>query len=307
MPDRWIREGIIKSDAVNVLSFPAEVFFRRLLNVIDDFARFDGRAAILRAELYPLKLGTVSEADVQRWLAECQKARLVSLYTVNSKDFIRVENFGQRKRAKKSKYPEPPIQEGELSESPTSDNKSPPPQTCADMCEHVSTNVRPKSSIVNRQSINDPPINPPTRGDGSNDLPKMAESFEKARAAYPGTKRGLEPEWENFAKRYKRPSEIVPLLLPAIEAQIAMRKKIREAAPKAFLPEWKHFKTWINQKGWTEEIKQDIPVKGRLPTPSHKTTYETMKRRVAEPEGYKHEEITHAKSFIAKYEQYYGI
>ncbi len=39
MPNRIIREGILTSEAVNSLSWEAEVFFRRLLSVVDDFGR----------------------------------------------------------------------------------------------------------------------------------------------------------------------------------------------------------------------------------------------------------------------------
>jgi hypothetical protein len=56
MPDRILRAGIIKSGAVNALGWPAEVFYRRLMSVVDDFGRYDGRSSILRADLYPLKV-----------------------------------------------------------------------------------------------------------------------------------------------------------------------------------------------------------------------------------------------------------
>lgn len=107
MPDRIIREGIISSDAVNTLSWGAEVFYRRLLNKVDDFARYDGRASILRAQLYPLQLDKVTEPDIAKWIAESREAGLVRVYEVEKKPYLEVENFRQRIRAKVSKWPPP--------------------------------------------------------------------------------------------------------------------------------------------------------------------------------------------------------
>ena len=37
MPSRVIRDGILESESVNALSWEAELFFRRLMSVVDDF------------------------------------------------------------------------------------------------------------------------------------------------------------------------------------------------------------------------------------------------------------------------------
>ena len=107
MPARLLREGILDSDAVCSLSFPAEVFYRRLMSVVDDFGRFDGRAAVLKSRLYPLQGDKVREADIPRWIAECEKAGLIVLYTVATKPYILFRKLGVP-RAKESKWPAPP-------------------------------------------------------------------------------------------------------------------------------------------------------------------------------------------------------
>lgn len=107
MPGRYLREGICDSDAVNALSFPEEVFYRRLMSFVDDFGRYDGRASVLRGRLYALKLDSVREADVVRWIAACEKANLIALYHVNGKPYILFGKLGEA-RAKASKYPPPP-------------------------------------------------------------------------------------------------------------------------------------------------------------------------------------------------------
>ena len=106
MPSRLLREGILDSEAVNSLSAPAEVFYRRLMSVVDDFGRFDGRPAILKGRLYALK-PDVRETDISRWIAECEKAGLIALYDAGGKPYLLFKKLGPA-RAKESKYPAPP-------------------------------------------------------------------------------------------------------------------------------------------------------------------------------------------------------
>jgi hypothetical protein len=128
MPDRVVRADILTSDSVNALSWQAEVFYRRLMSIADDFGRFEARPSLLRASLYPLKLDRVSEPDVVKWLGECSNTGLVRLYTVEGKEYLEILKFGQRLRAMKSRYPAP---DGSGGHSLTS----------ADICQHMLSNV----------------------------------------------------------------------------------------------------------------------------------------------------------------------
>jgi hypothetical protein len=125
MPDRIIRADILTSESVDQLSWPGEIFYRRLMSVADDFGRYEGRPSILRAALYPLKLDKVSEPDVVKWLGECSKAGLVRKYTVDDKEYIEISKFRQRLRAMKSKYPAPSDTRGH----PPSSDDIPRPET----------------------------------------------------------------------------------------------------------------------------------------------------------------------------------
>jgi hypothetical protein len=110
VPNRLIREGILTSERVNLLSAQAEVFYRRLLSVVDDYGRFDGRPIMLKVSCYPLRVDVVREADISRWTAECEKAGLIVLYAVNEKRFVQVLDFHQQVRAKRSKFPPMPAE-----------------------------------------------------------------------------------------------------------------------------------------------------------------------------------------------------
>lgn len=106
MPDRILREGILESDAVNSLSWTAEVFYRRLFSAVDDFGNYHGKPELLLAKLYPLKLDRVSVADVDKWLTECVGAGLISKYEVQGKTYVSIEKFDQKGLKRKvSKFP----------------------------------------------------------------------------------------------------------------------------------------------------------------------------------------------------------
>jgi hypothetical protein len=107
MPDRIIRASILTSDSINTLSWPAEIFYRRLMSVVDDFGRYDARPAILRSSLYALKIDRVSEPDISKWMNECSEAGVVRCYSVDNKPYVELLKFDQRLRAQKSKFPAP--------------------------------------------------------------------------------------------------------------------------------------------------------------------------------------------------------
>lgn len=116
MPNRILREGILTSERVNSLSADAEVFYRRLMSVVDDFGRYYANSSLLRAALYPLKLDMVLDDDVERLLMECVRAELVRVYEVrserqgNTKRYLELFDFKQQVRAKESRFPTPESQ-----------------------------------------------------------------------------------------------------------------------------------------------------------------------------------------------------
>ncbi len=104
MPTRLLREGILTSERVNRLSERAELFYRRLMSVADDYGRFHAHQTLLRAYCYPMRLNTVSEADVAGMLKECVDTGLLRVY--GDGRYLEIVKFGQRTRTP-SKFPEP--------------------------------------------------------------------------------------------------------------------------------------------------------------------------------------------------------
>lgn len=127
MPNRYLRESYVESEHVNAVGWMGECFFTRLIVKVDDFGRIEAHPKLLRAKLFPLKLEQVRETDVSRLIAECEKAGLLRLYTVNGKQYIQLLRW-ERGRASSSKHPEPPTDSGVClqppEDSPDSDTDS---------------------------------------------------------------------------------------------------------------------------------------------------------------------------------------
>ena len=107
MPNRIVREAILSSEKVASLGWPEEVFYRRVMSIVDDYGRTEANPQLLRSRCYPLQTDNVRTADITRWMAACQKAGLILGYEVAGKRYLEVLNFGQQQRSA-SKYPHPP-------------------------------------------------------------------------------------------------------------------------------------------------------------------------------------------------------
>jgi len=105
MPNRIIREGIISSPRVDELSMGAEVFYRRLMSVVDDYGRFYAIPSTLRGACWPTRPEKAPEDDICVWLAECVEQQLIHVFEVKGRRFLQVADFKQQVRAK-SKFPE---------------------------------------------------------------------------------------------------------------------------------------------------------------------------------------------------------
>ena len=106
MANRVLRDWTA-SDKVNSLSVHAERFFVRLIMKVDDYGVFYADTRLLKANLFPMLLDSIREADITRWMDECHKAGLVVLYDNTGKRYIQIVDFRQRLDRARSKYPQP--------------------------------------------------------------------------------------------------------------------------------------------------------------------------------------------------------
>lgn len=119
MPNRILRADILSSEAIATLKWDEEVFYRRVMSIVDDYGRHEGNPQLLRSKCYPLQTDQVRVADISRWLAACQKAGVILYYDVDGKQYIEVQKFGQKIRT---------------------DSKCPAPGSLADKCQQMPAN-----------------------------------------------------------------------------------------------------------------------------------------------------------------------
>lgn len=110
MPTRILRDGIIDSKAVNALSESAEILYRRLMSIVDDYGRFEADPELIRARCFPRQLDRWSVERVESELQACSvdngHSPLVTVYFCGEQKYLEISNFGQRKQAK-PKFPGP--------------------------------------------------------------------------------------------------------------------------------------------------------------------------------------------------------
>lgn len=219
MPNRIIKESVCVSDSIDSLSWFEEVLFYRLIVNCDDYGRFDGRAAVIKSRLFPLK-DSVTVKAVSDAINKLASAELVTLYVFEGKPYLYLPTWDkhQQVRARRSKYPEP-----------SSDLIS--------------------SDIICNQMISDVPViqskNESKNESESESKSAREEAFDVFWAAYP-RKVGKGAARKAFAKL---PAAVFPLLVPAVEAQkqcAQWRKNGGEYIPNPA--------TWLNQERWEDKL-----------------------------------------------------
>lgn len=83
----------------------AEVFYRRLMSVVDDYGRYYAEPTLLLAACFPRRIGKITPAELNVWLNECLAAGLIRLYEFEEQRYLEMLKFNQRTRAKTSKFP----------------------------------------------------------------------------------------------------------------------------------------------------------------------------------------------------------
>ena len=129
MPNRILKESICTSDKVDSLSWFEEVLFYRLIVNCDDYGRFDGRIAVIKNRLFPLK-DTLTLKAVSTAINKLASIGLVALYEFEGKPYLSLPTWNEHQnvRAKRSRYPSPEDAFAYMS-------------ACENMCIHVHSNV----------------------------------------------------------------------------------------------------------------------------------------------------------------------
>ncbi len=226
MPNRILREGILTSPRMARLDWAAEVFYRRLMSVVDDFGRYYADAGMLRAACYPRQLSKVSDSDVGKWLHGIEAAGLVRVYPAKDGErYLELLDFGQQVRAKKSKFPDAHI-------------------TCAADATQARSGGEANAPVFvfvdESESVTSPPAKPAAGG------------FDAFYAAYP---RKVKPKDARKAwDKLKPDAALQARILAAVAAQKLTPQWLKEGGQ--FIP---YPATWLNDGEWDNEV----PVPGQ--------------------------------------------
>ena len=90
------------------LSWFEEVVFYRLIVNCDDYGRFDGRVALIKNTLFPLK-ESVTLTAVENAINKLATVGLVTLYEYEGRQYLQLPTWNEHQsiRAKRSKFPSP--------------------------------------------------------------------------------------------------------------------------------------------------------------------------------------------------------
>ncbi len=120
--------------------------------------------------------------------------------------------------------------------------------TTEDMSTHMKEDMLNTSSSYVKHMVNENEIE-----DITDIVDASREKFEIFRRLYPGTKRGLDSEYQNFKKKHKDYKSVIDLLVPAVENWMLWASETKSA--NGFVPEYPMLATWINKRRWETEYQ----------------------------------------------------
>jgi hypothetical protein len=217
MPNRILREGILTSPRISKLpGWAEEVFYRRVMSVVDDFGRYYADHGLLRAACYPRQLNKVSDSDIGKWLTACVNAALVRVYPASDgESYLQLIDFRQQARAKESKFPAPP-------------------STCAADAMQVISGGRADAPVFVFGDVSATPA------ESAEDL--FAEFWE----AYP-KKKSKDDALKAFSKR-KPTRDLLEQMLSAIRRQVSSEAWTKDKGQYIPYPA-----SWLNDGAWKDE------------------------------------------------------
>lgn len=103
MPQRFLRPGITNSERWNSVSWECQSLFIRILTLVDDYGRCDGRPPVLTGQCFSVWNALHPESpcnlqQVEQMLQQLAASRLIQRYTADEKTVIQVTQWQERIR-----------------------------------------------------------------------------------------------------------------------------------------------------------------------------------------------------------------
>src|SRR5262245_21028045 len=104
MPDRYVRDALLRSERWSYVQPLARDLYLRLLLVADDFGVFDGREIVICNTCYPLE----HIASCDALLNELHEKNLIIVFSNRTRPFIGITQWGEQYRHRR-RFPAPPV------------------------------------------------------------------------------------------------------------------------------------------------------------------------------------------------------
>lgn len=292
MPTRLLREGINTSEKINTLSDSAELLYRRLFSVADDYGRFWADAEVIRGHIFQLKLGTWSKKRVSRALTECFDKRV--LFKYGNGTYLVFPKYGQRIRSK-SKFPAPPrdLLSAECqADLPTNGGQpadNPPPQ--------AETYAKAKPDAITKTEAPAVPTAPPVRVPvaalvqgivGSVKPDYRPDTMQELKGALSSLyRRGPEDRWTYLEESILAEISRRPAVLQEFQSIVNFRRAMPMEERKKFFPQTLQslLEKWT---GTLDRARMTAPPKPKpaappgLPAPERKELSDEQRRTFAD-------------------------
>ena len=178
MPNRIVKESITTSETLAQLSDAEERVWWRLLVVVDDFGRFDGRPNVIRGKACAAFLDRFTDAEITAMVDRFATIGLVRRYVVDGRPLLQIVTWErhQQTRAKHSKYPPPPEDDSTGSHVPASDIRCDQGQNDPDIiCNQVPADAPDVREARSEKREDDTRAHTPPP-DGDEDAPAVVSS-----------------------------------------------------------------------------------------------------------------------------------
>jgi len=214
MPQRFLRPGITTSDGWNSCGWKAQSLYVRLITLVDDYGRYDGRIPIIHGHCFALR-PDIKAQETAALVCELSDRSLLMVYSVEQKPYIQLLKWQERTRGE-SRYPDP--KNGEILRNPAESCGILPPE--------------PAPLAISHQPS---PLHQP-----------KVDGFDEFWKSYPRKvgKGAALRKWRKI-----RPSkEMIQKILQAVTDQKACDQWTKDQGN--FIP---HPTTWLNAGRWDDE------------------------------------------------------
>jgi uncharacterized protein (DUF3820 family) len=113
MPSRYLRPALRNSERFNSVSLLAQTLWVRILTLVDDFGRYNGRKSVLLGETFAVwnEINPANAVELPQLAAACEELQdkgLVFFYEADGKKVLQMLQWQERPRAGcKEKWPGP--------------------------------------------------------------------------------------------------------------------------------------------------------------------------------------------------------